>query len=144
MVSSGKLVAKLWRRALAMLEGAKWRMSRGEYDLACFEAEQAAQLAIKSFLYEVLGSAPRIHDLHELLGLLYRVLEEGGLGELAGLVADFAKKRRKDIWLLNDAYYRGRYGYIDYSGEEAEKCIEAAKEVIEFIEKARRGLEKED
>ena len=73
-----------------MLEGALWRLGRGEYDLACFEAEQAAQLALKSLLYELLGMAPRIHDLGELLGLLHRALSEAGLEGLAEVVASTA------------------------------------------------------
>lgn len=32
MVSTGRYVALLKRRALAMLEGARWHLSRREYD----------------------------------------------------------------------------------------------------------------
>lgn len=104
-MSSGELVAKLWRRALAMLEGAQWRLGRGEYDLACFEAEQAAQLAVKSLLYELLGSTPRIHDLSELLGLLYKALADAGLTGLAERIAILGQERRRGLWLLSDSYY---------------------------------------
>ena len=139
-MSSGELVSRLRRRAAGMLEGARWRLSRGEYDLACFEAEQAAQLALKALILEVLGSAPRIHDLGELLGMMHRVLSEAGLVEQAGRVADFARERRRGVWLLSDAYYRGRYGYIDYSRGEAEECIAVAEEVMRLVEEARRAL----
>ena len=142
-MSSGELAARLWRRAAAMLEGARWRLGRGEYDLACFEAEQAAQLALKSLLYELLGSAPRVHDLGELLGLLYRALAGAGLGELAGRIASFAQEQRRRIWLLSDAYYRGRYGLVDYERGEAEECVGTAARILELVRGVREALEAE-
>ncbi|MEB2837341.1 MAG: HEPN domain-containing protein [Desulfurococcales archaeon] len=117
---------------------------QGEYDLACFEAEQAAaQLALKPLLYELLGSAPRIHDLGEFLGLLHRALEEGGLEGPAGLLVDLVRGRRRDTWLLSDSYYRGRYGCVDYTADEADRCIGAAREVLRLVEEVRRALEEE-
>ena len=138
LVSSGRYVGLLWRRAVAMLEGARWRLGRGEYDLACFEAEQAAQLAVKALLYEFTGSAPRIHSLSELLGVLHRFLVEAGLEEAASLVAGFAMKQRRRLWMLEEAYYRGRYGYIEYSRGEAEDCIHAAESLLALLEEVRR------
>ena len=99
-MSSGVYHEKLWRRAKAMLEGAEWRLSRGEYDLACFEAEQAAQLGIKAVLYKFLGSTPRVHEISELLGALHRVLESSGKTMLADRLASFAQSHRRLLRLL--------------------------------------------
>ncbi|WP_338252736.1 HEPN domain-containing protein [Pyrodictium abyssi] len=97
----------------AASQRARWRLGRSEYDLACFEAEQAAQLAVKALLYRLTGSMPRLHSLGELLGILVRFLREAGAGEAAETVAGFASGNRRRLWLLEDAYYRGRYGYTE-------------------------------
>lgn len=127
-----------------MLEGAEWRLERGEYDLACFEAEQAAQLALKALLYELSGSTPRIHDLGELLGVLYDFLRKAGLEDAAGRVADFASRERRRLWLLSDAYYRGRYGAAPYTREDALDCIEAARGVLRLAGELRRAVHRGD
>ena len=35
--------------------------SEGDYDGACFNAEEAVQLAVKAILYRYFGEMPRIH-----------------------------------------------------------------------------------
>ncbi len=137
-MSSGMLVELMRRRARAMFEGALWRLERREYDLACFEAEQAAQLYLKSLLYRVAGVQPRIHDLSELLGTLYRVLE--GFDEAREAVAEFAQRFRRSLWLLSESYYKARYGYVEYGEAEARECVEAAREVEKLVEKVERSL----
>ena len=124
-----------------MLEGAEWRLNRGEYDLACFEAEQAAQLAVKALLYELTGSTPRIHNLSELLGVLRRFLDEAGLEKETETVASFALARRKQLWMLEEAYYRGRYGLVEYVRSEAETCIRVARELLELLSGVRRSCQ---
>ncbi len=57
-MSSGINAGLLRGRAISMLEGAKWRFGRGEYDLACFEAEQAAQLYVKYLLLRFMRGHP--------------------------------------------------------------------------------------
>lgn len=58
----------LTRRAAAFWRHALEALDRGEYDLACFLAEQAVQLKIKALLVRVAGYTPRGHGLRELLG----------------------------------------------------------------------------
>lgn len=45
---SGEIVERLRRRAQVFLDEAGRLLEMGEYDLACFAAEQAAQLYLKS------------------------------------------------------------------------------------------------
>jgi HEPN domain-containing protein len=132
-LSSGVYFEKLWKRARAMLEGAEWRLHRGEYDLACFEAEQAAQLGIKAVLYKFLGSAPRVHEISELLGVLYKLVESADKREAAQRLAEFVQSRRRQLWLLSDSYYRARYGYIDYDEDDAKNCVKAARELLKLL-----------
>ena len=140
---SGDYAAKLWRRARALLEGALWRLERGEYDLACFEAEQAAQLALKALLYEATGSAPRTHDLSTLLGTLYRFLRDSGLEQEARQVASHAQEHRPLIWLLEDAYTKARYGDIEYTERDAQDCVEEARRLLGLAERLRQALHRE-
>jgi len=138
-VSSGEYAARLLRRARGMLDAARWHLGRGFYDLACFEAEQAAQLALKHVLYFLEGSAPRIHSLSELLGLLYRFLARAGLEDVAQRVADFTAGSRHRLWVLEDAYYQARYGHIEYGEEDARQCIELAEAIIRLVEEVKKA-----
>ncbi len=141
-LSSGRLAQLLRKRAKAMLEGAKWRYERGEYDLACFEAEQAAQLGLKALLHELLGRAPRTHSLTELLGVLRNLLVEAELDELVERVSNFVMEFRKDLWALEEAYYRGRYGFVEYDAEEAKRCIRIAEKLLKLLEEVRDEIRK--
>ncbi len=131
-MSSGLNANILRERALSMLEGAKWRFNRGEYDLACFEAEQAAQLYVKSLLLRVCGVAPRVHRLSELLGRLYSALRED-FEDVAGELANFTSSFRRSVWFLEESYYRGRYGYVEYSKEDGRECIDTAEKLINLL-----------
>ena len=115
-----------------MLEGARWRFGRGEYDLACFEAEQAVQLYVKSLLVKVCGAAPRVHGLSELLGRLYSALR-GEFGGAARELANFTSSFRRSIWFLEESYFRGRYGYVEYSEGDGRECVETAEKLINLL-----------
>jgi HEPN domain-containing protein len=80
-----------------------------------------------------LGSAPRVREISELLGALYRVLESSGKTILADRLASFAQSHRRLLWLLADAYYGGRCGYIDYSESEARECVKTARELLDLL-----------
>ena len=60
----------LLRRARWFLEEAEEALGRGRFDLACFLAEQAAQLRLEAALLKLLGNYPRLHQLRPLLGVL--------------------------------------------------------------------------
>ena len=73
---SGELAEKLRRRASVFLREAEKLLEEGEYDIACFNAEQSLQLYVKSVLLKLFGEAPRIHGVRELLGYLARRLHQ--------------------------------------------------------------------
>lgn len=120
-----------------MLEGARWRLGRGEYDLACFEAEQAAQLYIKSVLLRLVGEAPRIHGISNLMGRLYSALRDE-YPDLAGEIADLSSSMRRQIWFLDESYFMGRYGPVDYDQRDGRECVETAEAIIELVDKVER------
>ncbi len=51
-------------------------LNEGEYDIACFFAEQALQLRLEALLLRILGHVLRGHGVRELLGLLVKALEK--------------------------------------------------------------------
>ncbi len=116
----------LERRALALLEEARDALDKGYYDVACFLAEQAAQLYLKAALYRVVGDYPRTHSLRRLLAILAQALPEHH-GELEAL----AREKRRLIVLLEDSYYTARYTPRPYEREDALDCLEAAEALVE-------------
>ncbi|MGC8933420.1 MAG: HEPN domain-containing protein, partial [Candidatus Methanodesulfokora sp.] len=74
---SGELVDRSRRRALVFLDEAENLANKGEHDVACFNAEQATQLYLKSVILKIFGEIPRTHSIGALLGYLADKLEEG-------------------------------------------------------------------
>ena len=60
-------------------------LAEGDYDGACFNAEEAVQLAARAVLYKYFGEAPRIHGSKTLLARLRNLLAEGGREDAAAL-----------------------------------------------------------
>jgi len=108
------------------LRSAEERVRWGDYDLACFDAEQAVQLYLKALLYQLFGIKTRTHGTLEHLGLLRKELGEEGVW-----VSDLVRELRSSIDLLDESYVEGRYGEeAEYTKAMAEECIRTAKEII--------------
>ncbi|RLE77652.1 MAG: DNA-binding protein [Thermoprotei archaeon] len=114
-------------RALRMLNSAKHHLSVGDYDIAAFMAEQAAQLFIKCKILEATGEMPRTHVIRRLLGVLRDLSRDGGA------VEDFVKRRRSLLIRLEEAYLALRYLFRRYERDEVEELVSFAEEVIEFV-----------
>lgn len=124
----------LKRRASLFLELARYSLERGFYDMAAFNAEQAAQLHLKATLLELIGDFPRTHSILLLLGELKRVNEKD--------VEDFIRRNKRRLHVLEDAYLTSRYFYKFFDREDAEDLIAAAEEVVSLCEELRRSLGK--
>jgi len=118
-----------------MLRLAERLLEEGEYDLAALNAEYAAQLYIKSVLYRLSGEEWRGHSIKTLLGALSYVLRDLGLSDLAEEIVDFIRKNRRILAELEEAHVRAVYGVFQYSREQAETLVAAAKSVIELLKK---------
>ncbi|MCX8162241.1 MAG: HEPN domain-containing protein, partial [Candidatus Bathyarchaeota archaeon] len=75
---SGEYCRLLWYRAERFLVRALRDYSEGDYDGACFNAEEAVQLAVKAVLYKYFGEAPRIHGSRTLLSMLRNLFMGAG------------------------------------------------------------------
>jgi len=100
-------------------------MKEGVYleDL-CFDAQQAAEKAVKAMLIHREVEYPYVHDLAELLTLL----------QLAGLdVPELVKQSSKLTRYAIVARYPGTLGPV--TEEEYEEAISTAEEVVQWAER---------
>lgn len=122
------------RRAMVFLETSKYLMGRGHYDVAAFNAEQAAQLYLKSTLLEIVGDYPRTHSIIFLL----RELERIGFEE----ASRFIKENKSELHTLEDSYLTSRYFYKSFDKEDAEYLIPLVEKVVRLCENFRNRLGK--
>jgi len=120
------------RRAKNFIFNARHLIEEGIYDLAAFNAEQAAQLYLKATLLELIGDYPRTHSLITLLSELRRVNE--------GLVTGFVRENRLKLHALEDAYLTSRYFLKEFDEDDAKKLLEISEEVIKLCEELRHKL----
>jgi HEPN domain-containing protein len=97
------------------------------YDLACFNAQQGAQLLLKALTLKKLGYVPRIHSLRELIGNLAKQVNAQNLSE-------YVKTHRLELMALEDAYISSRYFVKEFTKDDAEECIRIAKEMAELVQ----------
>lgn len=120
----------LLRRSREFLDTANERFNKESWDLACFMAEQAAQLFLKAIILGKGGEHPRTYSLRELFAMI------------GFLTNKEIKYDRKALAFLEGAYYNSRYLSFIYNKEDAKNAIKTADEVIKIVENV-RTLEKE-
>jgi len=121
---SGEYYRLLWYRAERFLVRAFRDYSEGDYDGACFNAEEAVRLAVEAILYRYFGEVPRIHGSKTLLSRLRNLFMDAGRDDLASLIGGFTADNRDILDLLEESYIMARYDSISYSEKQAERCID--------------------
>lgn len=126
-----------WLEAAARtLESGRGDLDRGDYNWACFKAQQAAELAVKGLLHG-LGRPAYGHSVARLLERL-----QGELGvELAGELLECGKLLDK-LYIPTrypDAWSEGPPHYY-YTRRDAVEAIECARRIIEWVEGVWRRL----
>lgn len=115
MTVIGSYARFLMRRSRSMLRLARRLLSDGEYDLAVLNANYAAQLFVKAFIYKVAGEEVRGHSLRVSLGLLASTLEGEGFREEAEMLIAYVRSNRRVVAELEEGYVRSVYGVYSYS-----------------------------
>ena len=128
VISSLDYVNVLLKKSAMFLNSAKGNITRKLYDVACFEADQAAELFLKAHILKFTGTIPRTHSIRTLLGHLTTVPKID-----KKTINKFASERRSDLIMLEDAYLRSRYFGEEYNKQDAQKCVEIAEKVIELV-----------
>lgn len=116
------------------LNSAMGDLSRGDYNWACFKAQQAAELAIKALLHG-LGLPAYGHSLSRLLTGIPKSLEvkEGIVQAAKTLDKYYVPTRYPNAWVEGtpEDYYTGR---------DAEDAIKYAETIINWVESSWRLL----
>ncbi|MFZ8788609.1 MAG: HEPN domain-containing protein [Acidilobaceae archaeon] len=90
----------LWKRARRFMVRAERDLIEGDFDGACFNSEQALQLAVKATIYRVYGVKMRIHSTKTLLSQLRNMLYESGRHDLADVIGKIVSDYRRELELL--------------------------------------------
>jgi len=112
------------------IHAAKQSMENGYYEWACFQAEQSAEKALKSVIVFHGKSAPKLHRLGVLIGIMKSVDPK-----FRGIHIDIAD--------LQSYTFTARYPFLipgnfetphDYiTKEDAEICINQAQVILDLI-----------
>jgi len=108
-------------------------LAEGDFDGACFNSEQALQLAIKAAIYRVFGIRMRIHSAKALLAQLRNMLYEAGRSDLADAIGDLVSSHRRELEILEESYRESRYGEVVYLESQGKACVDVAKKVLEVL-----------
>lgn len=94
----------------------------GLYGIACFHAQQMAEKYLKGLLIFLKISFPKVHDLLELETLIIKDIPE-------------INEYENEMDLLNSFYIETRYpgDFPEFSDDEAQKALEAALKIKEFV-----------
>lgn len=136
-MSRWEVEAERWLRdAVEDLAVAEDLLKTSHYAASCFHSQQAAEKALKSALYRR-GVEARGHSVYVLLS---------EVGKVYGVQVGFLEWRAK---LLDKHYTPPRYPNLHpgielaahelYGREDAEKCLEAARSVIDFVRRLSRS-----
>lgn len=118
-------------RALRMLNSAKKNLTDGDYDIAAFMADQAAQLYLKSVILESTGEMPRTHAIRQLFTIIRAVSAKPDDVDM------FVSRNRSLLIRLEDTYISSRYLPREYDKEEAEELVVFAEEAVKFVKHLR-------
>ncbi|MEM3032173.1 MAG: HEPN domain-containing protein [Nitrososphaerota archaeon] len=122
----------LKRRAIDFYEEAKTALEAGRSDLACFLAEQSAQLHLKSALLRVVGDYSRTHRLRQLLSELVKSTASERLKR-------FSEEYNVHLSSLEDAYIMARYITKYYTLRDAEESIQLVEALSRIVEEEVRS-----
>ena len=119
------------RQADKDLSSAKNSLKAGDYEWSCFQAQQSAEKALKSFLYEKGFRKILTHSIFEL------IRETGDL-------ENGFKRFKREAKFLDSVYISSRYPngiagdlapFEYYEREDAEECLNYAELILEEVKK---------
>ena len=118
----------LCKRSLEYLKASEDSLNRGLYDVSGVLAQISAELSIKATILFLGYSFPETHEIRKLLSILSSLT-------LRDEIQNFVKSRRGELILLENARTRGQYLSYGLDREDAEVCLNIAKEIINLMKK---------
>jgi len=117
-------VALSWlRKARRFAEVARRDLKEGYYDISAFNAQQAAEMALKAILIAKTGYKPLTHSITELVDALSELVE--------------VPEEIKNCSYIEEHYIQARYPDArlrDYTREEAERAVRCGEAILRYAE----------
>jgi HEPN domain-containing protein len=112
------------------LKAARDSAAAGNFEWSCFQAQQAAEKALKSFLYGAGAEPLTLHSLRKLVAECERIEPSfSALRQVSNL----------DRYYTATRYPNGLPDEVPheyYTAEAAEECLSLASSAIEFVERS--------
>ncbi|MFP3189533.1 MAG: HEPN domain-containing protein [Sulfolobaceae archaeon] len=121
-----ELHISLCKRSLEYIQASKDAFNKGLYNASGLMSQISAKLAIKATIAFLGYSFPETHEIRKLLSTLSSLA-------LKDKIATFVRQKRSELILLEDARQRGQYFSYGLEKEDAEICLNTAKEIIELV-----------
>ncbi len=126
--------ARWFQQAQDDLSAARDSNRTGHNEWACFQAQQAAEKALKAFLM--------LHGKRQFLAhSIQELLRESQ--EIDATLKDVSKARRLDEYYIATRYPNGLPGSIRphefYDDEEAKECLQLAQSVLNAIDRIQQS-----
>ncbi|MGQ4873703.1 MAG: HEPN domain-containing protein [Promethearchaeia archaeon] len=125
------MASRWFRQAESDLKAAKDSLNSKNYNWSCFQAQQAAEKALKAFLYNLGYTSIITHSLKELITEAQKRNNE--FKELKD------KARFLDMFYIPTRYPNGLAGNLApfefYEEEDAKKCIDYAESILMTVRK---------
>ena len=117
--------------AKADLRHSKSSIEIGDYNWACFAAQQAAEKSLKASILHILGEYPRGHDLVKLYNMIKDSISiDIKLAELSRLSSYYTQARYPNAGIERPSE--------EITREQAEEALEVARRVVNEVEKTIR------
>jgi len=123
-----ELHVTLCKRSLEYLKASEEAFINGLYNASGLMSQISAELAIKATIAFLGYSFPETHEIRKLLSVLSTLI-------LKDEISEFIKAKRGELILLEDARQRGQYFSYGLGKDDAEICLNTAREVINLVRK---------
>jgi len=123
-------IASVWlKQSNADLKAARDSREAGNFEWACFQAQQSGEKALKAFLYEKGYTSILTHTLKQLVRECMKL--ERDFSEVRG------DARTLDMYYIPTRYPNGLGGDLAptefYEEEDAETCISSARSILRRV-----------
>ncbi|MFO7794607.1 MAG: HEPN domain-containing protein [Promethearchaeia archaeon] len=131
MIIISELGYRWYKQAKADLDAAKNSLKTQNYEWSCFQAQQAAEKGIKSFLYKNGYTSILTHSLKELIREAKKIESEFSTKE--------SEAKSLDLYYIPTRYPNGLAGNLApfefYEEEDAKKCLNYAESILQIVKK---------
>ena len=116
----------LKENAIDFFEEAKENLSKGKYNLAMFDLEQALQLSLKYTLYQLTGSFEKAYEIKRLLKQVIDLTKDKQLENIM-------RQEIVTIDILEQAYIAARYLPYKYDKSTVEKALNLVSVILNVL-----------